>query len=154
MLISEFTRVTGLSRDTVRFYVKKGLLKPEPSASLSNRYRSFDAEQVDRALLIRQAQSLGFTLREISALSEEYERGGLSLARQAELMRERLAAVDAQAEKLQALRRYFERKIEWLEAGAKGAPPAFGADPCLSLLKLAPSEAPAPAPKRAGARSR
>jgi MerR family transcriptional regulator, copper efflux regulator len=28
MLISEFTRATGLSRDTVRFYVRRGLLAP------------------------------------------------------------------------------------------------------------------------------
>ena len=28
MLISEFARATGLSTDTVRFYVRRGLLKP------------------------------------------------------------------------------------------------------------------------------
>ncbi len=29
MLISEFARTSGLSRDTVRFYVRLGLLRPE-----------------------------------------------------------------------------------------------------------------------------
>jgi MerR family transcriptional regulator, copper efflux regulator len=28
MLISEFARAAGLSRDTVRFYVRRGLLAP------------------------------------------------------------------------------------------------------------------------------
>ncbi len=127
MLISEFARVTGLSRDTIRFYIKKGLLTPEVGRSGTNRYQSFDAEQVDRALLIREAQSLGFTLREISVLGAEYARGGMTLARQAQLMRERLAAVDEQAAKLERLRRYFTSKIEWLEQGAAGEPPSFSA---------------------------
>jgi DNA-binding transcriptional MerR regulator len=126
MLIAEFAKVTSLSRDTIRFYVKKGLLTPEVGRSGTNRYQSFDDEQVERALLIREAQALGFTLREIGALSEEYARG-MSLARQAQLMRERLAAIDEQAVRLKRLRRYFASKIDWLEQGAIGEPPAFSA---------------------------
>lgn len=125
MLIAEFSKATGLGRDTVRFYIKRGLLTPQVGVSGTNRYQSFDAQQVERALVIREAQSLGFTLREISALSDEYERVGMTLARKAELMRERLAEVDAQAAKLRRLRRYFAAKLEWLEAGAEGEPPAF-----------------------------
>lgn len=127
MLIAEFARATGLSRDTIRFYVRKGLLLPAVGRSGTNRYQDFDDEQVERALLIREAQALGFTLREISALSDEYARGDLTIARQAELMRERLAAVDEQAARLARLRRYFADKLAWLDAGATGAAPAFGA---------------------------
>ncbi|MBA4287228.1 MAG: MerR family transcriptional regulator [Xanthomonadaceae bacterium] len=125
MLIAEFARATGLSRDTIRFYVRKGLLLPAVGRSGTNRYQDFDDEQVERALLIREAQALGFTLREISALSDEYARGDLTMARQAELMRERLAAVDEQAARLARLRRYFADKLAWLDAGAIGAAPAF-----------------------------
>ncbi len=125
MLIAEFAKATGLGRDTVRFYIKRGLLTPQVGVSGTNRYQSFDAQQVERALVIREAQSLGFTLREIGALSDEYERVGMTLARKAELMRERLAEVDEQAAKLKRLRRYFAAKLEWLEGGAEGEPPAF-----------------------------
>jgi len=125
MLIAEFAKATGLGRDTVRFYIKRGLLTPQVGVSGTNRYQSFDAQQVERALVIREAQSLGFTLREIGTLSDEYERVGMTLARKAELMRERLAEVDEQAAKLKRLRRYFAAKLEWLEAGAEGEPPAF-----------------------------
>jgi MerR family transcriptional regulator, copper efflux regulator len=72
MLIAEFARATGLSRDTIRFYVKKGLLQ---SVIGTNRCQDFDAEQVDRALLIREKQALGFTLGKISVLSKESSRG-------------------------------------------------------------------------------
>jgi MerR family transcriptional regulator, copper efflux regulator len=124
MLIAEFARTTGLSRDTIRFYVKKRLLQPEIGRGGTNRYQYFDAEQVDRALLIREKQALGFTLREILALSDEFSRG-ISLRRQAEVMRERLAAVEQQAAKLARLRRYFVDKIAWLDGGASTTPPSF-----------------------------
>lgn len=125
MLIAEFARATGLSRDTIRFYVRKGLLLPVVGSRGTNRYQDFDAEQVDRALLIREAQALGFTLREIAALGAEYARGDMTPARQLQLMRERLAAVDEQAGKLARLRRYFAAKVEWLERGGVGDPPSF-----------------------------
>jgi DNA-binding transcriptional MerR regulator len=124
MRIAEFTQVTGLPRDTVRFYVKKGLLQPQVGLSGTNRYQDFDAEQVDRALLIREKQTLGFTLREIAVLSEEFSKG-VSLSRQAQVMRERLAVVGEQAAKLDRLRQYFEAKIIWLEGGAQSEPPSF-----------------------------
>ena len=121
MLIAEFARATGLSRETIRFYVKKRLLRPEIR---SNRYQDFDAEQVDRALLIREHQALGFTLREIAALSEEFSRG-ISVQRQAQVMRKRLAAIEQQTAKLQRLRRYSVAKIAWLDGGAISKPPSF-----------------------------
>lgn len=125
MLIAQFAKATGLSRDTIRFYVKLGLLQPEVGRTGTNRYQSFDAIQLDRALLVREAQALGWSLREIAALGEEYERGDLTDARKIELMRERLTALDQQANRLLAMRDYFQRKIAWLEAGSHGEPPAF-----------------------------
>lgn len=127
MLIAEFAKATGLSRDTVRFYVRKALLTPRVGRSGTNRYQDFDEEQVERALLIREAQALGFTLREIAALSAEYARGDLTIARQIVLMQERLAAVDEQAARLARLRQYFAAKLDWLNAGADGPAPSFSA---------------------------
>ena len=121
MLIAEFARATGLSRDTIRFYIKKRLLQPEIRL---NRYQDFDAEQVDRALLIREHQALGFTLREIATLSEEFSRG-ISLQRQAQVMRQRLAAIEEQTAKLRRLRRYSVAKIAWLDGGALSKRPSF-----------------------------
>jgi MerR family transcriptional regulator, copper efflux regulator len=121
MLIAEFAQVTGLSRDTIRFYVKKRLLQPEVRP---NRYQDFGPEQVDRALLIREHQALGFTLREIAALSKEFS-SGISLQRQAQVMRERLAAIEEQTAKLRRLRRYSVAKIAWLDGGAISKPPSF-----------------------------
>jgi DNA-binding transcriptional MerR regulator len=119
------SRATGLGRDTVRFYVKRGLLAPAVGSSPGNRYRVFDDVQVERARLIRTAQRLGFTLKQIGALAEEYEHGGVSRGDRAQLLRTHLAQVDAQAEQLSTLREYLVRKIGWLEGGENGSPPAL-----------------------------
>jgi len=125
LLISEFSEATGLSRDTIRFYVRKGLLRPAVPAGASNRYQRFGQDDVERAVMIRFGQSLGFTLREIVALDAEFVRGDLSIARQAALMRERVAAVDEQIDSLRSIRRYLTRKVAWLDAGARGKEPTF-----------------------------
>ena len=143
MLIAEFARTTGLSRDTIRFYVKKRLLVPVVGRGGTNRYQDFDGEQVERALLIREAQALGFSLREIGALSAEYGRG-MTRTRQADLMRQRLAAVDEQIARLARLRRYFVAKVSWLDRGSRGARPSF-----TQLVDAAPSR---PRRRRASAR--
>src|SRR5262245_43515391 len=92
MLISEFARATGLSRDTVRFYVRRGLLAPlAGNKGGSNPYQVFTNEHVQMARTIRMAQSLGFSLREIAALNVEYQAKRLTPSRGAEILSGQLA---------------------------------------------------------------
>jgi MerR family copper efflux transcriptional regulator len=64
MQVGEMANATGLSRDTLRFYEKRGLLHARRSA---NGYRDYPPEAVEWLRYIRIAQSLGFTLIEIEA---------------------------------------------------------------------------------------
>jgi DNA-binding transcriptional MerR regulator len=87
MLISEFARATGLSRDTIRFYVRRGLLMPfAGNKGGSNPYQVFTNEHVQMARTIRMAQSLGFSLREIAALNVEYQAKRITPSRGAEIL--------------------------------------------------------------------
>ena len=61
MRIGELATATGLSRDTLRFYEKRGLLRAQRG---SNGYRDYPAESVQWLGYLRLAQSLGFTLAE------------------------------------------------------------------------------------------
>jgi len=128
MLIKKFCEATGLPRDTVRFYVKRGLLKPTIGARSGNRYQHFDAAQVERARLIRAAQGLGFTLRQIAELAKDYEDGALLPDEKADVLRAQLAQIAARERDLRAMRHYLEAKLDWLESGEVGAPPAFGTE--------------------------
>lgn len=64
MQIGEMANATGLSRDTLRFYEKRGLLHARRS---TNGYRDYPPEAVEWLRYMRLAQSLGFTLLEIEA---------------------------------------------------------------------------------------
>ncbi len=128
MLISEFARAADLSIDTVRFYVRKGLLRPETGRKGgANPYQIFTPEHVEAARIIRMAQGLGFSLREIAALAEEYNMGGMTPARSLEVMRMQLVRLEEKAGQLNAMVGYVRAKIAWLEGGEQGPEPGFGA---------------------------
>jgi DNA-binding transcriptional MerR regulator len=126
MLISEFARAAGLTPDTVRFYIRRGLLKPLAGRKGgSNPYQVFTKEHVEVARMIRMAQSLGFSLREIAALNVEYEAKRLTPSRAAEILRWQLGRLAEKAAHVEAMMRYLRAKLAWLEAGGKGAEPNF-----------------------------
>jgi MerR family transcriptional regulator, copper efflux regulator len=126
MLISEFARATELSRDTVRFYVRRGLLKPlAGNKGGSNPYQVFTHEHVQTARAIRMAQSLGFSLREIAVLNVEYQAKRITPARGAEIMRAQLARLEEKAAHVGDMISYIHAKLAWLEAGGKGPEPNF-----------------------------
>ncbi len=125
MLMKEFCQATGLSKDTVRFYVSRGLLRPHVGPQQSNRYQVFDGTHVERARLIKSAQRLGFSLREIAGLAKAYEALGLTRERKAEALRAQLDALDDRAAEIRAVRGYLAAKLRWIERGETGAPPSM-----------------------------
>lgn len=131
MLISQFARTTGLSVDTVRFYVNKGLLKPERSAKGgANPYQVFTQDDVTAAQMIRLQQSLGYSLAEIRALGDEYRQGAGSAQRTAEILRSQIARLQQRRAELDAALAFLEAKVEWVEAGRPGASPQPGIYHC------------------------
>ncbi|WP_263377584.1 MerR family transcriptional regulator [Granulicella paludicola] len=126
MLISEFALKTGLSRETVRFYVRLGLLHPQTTLKGGrNPYQLFRPEDVATAELIRIGQALGLSLKEIAALMEKRRKGKLPLKGRIEMMRAQLARLNRKAVELDRLRAYVRAKIEWQEDGEKGPEPTL-----------------------------
>jgi len=131
MLISEFAAETGLSTDTVRFYVRKGLLSPETgNKGGSNPYQIFSPALVETARVIKLGQSLGFSLKEIASFGAEYRAGALTASRGADILRGQLGKLEEKAALLTGMIAYVRAKIAWLEAGGKGAEPTFGGSAC------------------------
>ncbi len=62
----ELAKQIGVNSATVRYYEKIGLL-PEPPRSNAG-YRIFSEESINRIRFIKQAQELGFSLKEIKEL--------------------------------------------------------------------------------------
>ena len=65
MLIGELAKKTGLSKDTIRFYEKMGLITAQERQAGSRIYKEFGEEAVYRLQLIQRGKVLGFTLSEI-----------------------------------------------------------------------------------------
>jgi len=63
MQIKELEERTGLSRDTVRFYERSGLITPP--RRLHNGYRHYDELTLAELKFIAVARDVGFTLTEI-----------------------------------------------------------------------------------------
>lgn len=137
MLISEFAKATGLPRDTVRYYERLGLLQPAAAKGASNGYRHYSAEDVERATLIKLGQALGFTLREIKDLAQAMASGSLSDARKVAVMQGKIEQIEARIAQMNAVKRYFKAKVQWLQQGQVGNPPTFRAAPSKSKADTA-----------------
>ena len=126
MLTSEFARAAGLSVDTVRFYVRRGLLAPE-TTSLGGRnpYHRFAEADVVTARFIRFTQSLGMSLDEIASINAERQNGGVTRERSLEIMKGQLAQLEAKLVEFGALADYLRAKIAWQDAGGQGAAPTL-----------------------------
>jgi MerR family copper efflux transcriptional regulator len=113
MHIGELALATGLSRDTLRFYEKRGLLRARRQA---NGYRDYPADAVQWLCYLRSEQALGFTLKEIEAgmpLLEAIEPGapaGSPALRDA--LQRKLADIDARIAALGILRTQLARELE------------------------------------------
>lgn len=123
MKIGAFAALTGLSRDTLRFYERQGLLRP--GVDTHNGYRDYRPEDRERVMMIRLGQRLGFSLSQIAALADAWEAGQLSAAAKQEELQSRLAQIDAQIAELQTMRRYVSEKLDWLASGEIGLPPSL-----------------------------
>ena len=64
--IGELARVAGVGVETVRFYERRGLI--ERPARPASGFRAYPRDVVSRLAFVREAQALGFTLREVRDL--------------------------------------------------------------------------------------
>ena len=67
MTISKVAKKAGVGVETVRFYERKGLVDQPPKPSFGG-FRVYPVETAERIRFIREAQELGFSLREIEEL--------------------------------------------------------------------------------------
>lgn len=67
LTISRTAVLAGVGVETIRFYERRGLIK-QPPRPRNGGYRFYDDAVVDRVRFIKQAQELGFSLREIKDL--------------------------------------------------------------------------------------
>jgi len=65
--------------------------------------------------MIRISQSLGMSLKEIAAFTEERRKGHLTRERRVEIMSAQLVSLEAKATELEVMISYVRAKIHWLK---------------------------------------
>ena len=113
MLIGEFARAVGTTRDTVRFYTRLGLLRAGERSAGQRSYATYAEDEVERFSFIEQCKALGFTLQEIGDALRERDEGSLTALRQQALLEEKLRSIE---ERIATLRLAEDRLRAKLEA--------------------------------------
>lgn len=73
MTVREIARQSGVSSGAIRYYSRIGLLRPKRNSR--NQYQQYQHSDVIVVRFIRQARSLGYTLKEISTIMQEARKG-------------------------------------------------------------------------------
>ncbi|MEU9792972.1 MerR family transcriptional regulator [Streptomyces sparsogenes] len=108
MRIGELAARAGMTKDTIRFYEKIGLVTGE---RLANGYRDFPPETVAWLQYVRTAQALGFSLAEIAEHGEELREAEDTAEALSALFEEKIRVVDARMTQLAALRAELEARV-------------------------------------------
>lgn len=74
--IGEVEKITGISKDRLRYYEEKGILNPQKSES--NSYREFSDEDIIQVLSIEHYRSMDLGMKEIKQIRQQGEIANLS----------------------------------------------------------------------------
>lgn len=109
MRIGQLAYAAGVPVDTVRYYERIGLLPPPPRTASG--YREYAVEDLDRLRFINNSKSLGFTLEETGDLLKAISEASGSRGPVCDLAKARLREIDAQLERLTAMRDSLHRAV-------------------------------------------
>jgi DNA-binding transcriptional MerR regulator len=98
----ELAQAAGISRDTLRYYEKKGVLA-RPRRSPGG-YREYPAQAIERVRLIQQAMKVGFTLEELARILKSRDQGGSPCREVRGLAETKLAEIEARLQEILSMR--------------------------------------------------
>ena len=112
MRIGEFAVAAGVSVDAVRFYERRGVLRPAPRTA--GGYRTFDRRDLDRVRLARQLQGLGLTVEEVVDALAAHDVGGATCASERWRLEQVEARIEARLAELRRTRRLIREALDRL----------------------------------------
>jgi DNA-binding transcriptional MerR regulator len=104
MLIGELSVKTGLSRDTIRFYEKQGLIQVSSKQRRNNNYKEYAAEVISRLQTIRRMKNFGFTLNEVAGLLDMIEVNEATCNNVSDLIAKKVDVLDTKIREMIVLR--------------------------------------------------
>lgn len=104
MRIGELSKRAGVSRDTVRYYERMGLLDKATQPHVTNTYKRYSTLSLQRIRLVIHAKELGFTLAEIRDVIHVWDSPTLDSAQKVACLQTKLKEVDEKSHALNTLR--------------------------------------------------
>ena len=101
MLIGELARAASVSAQAIRYYERRGLIRPV--GRTRSGYRQYDASAVAILQGIKAGQSLGFTLAEIKPIITSLGSIRAAAERKLRNLRERIAELSAHESRIRQL---------------------------------------------------
>ncbi len=114
MLIGELSKQTGLSKDTIRFYEKLGLISAISNDVSTKSYKRYSLDTIERLSTIVQGKGLGFTLNEIKQLLDEWGGGEISKRDLIEIIERKIEEVIKKKQQLESIETYLVNKLSKL----------------------------------------
>lgn len=111
MLIGEFSRRSGLSRDTVRHYQSLGMLITQQIPAGSRKYVDYPEENLARVETITLGKLLGMNLKEIANILEAYQNQTLDKSDLQEILHKKLKEINQHIQKLEISRDAILHKL-------------------------------------------
>lgn len=137
MLINELAHAARLSKDGIRHYEQMGLIASSPRRAGSRTYRDYDQSVLKTIEQIRQAQRLGFTLKEIRDLLKVYGSKDLSRQQTIDLLEARLVVIHERQNSLREVEQFIRDKLNLY----RNAPSENGDASSPDVNESAPAEA-------------
>jgi MerR family copper efflux transcriptional regulator len=110
MLIGELAQKTGLSKDTIRFYAKMGLIEAKARQAGTRTYMEFSLEMLERVVIITQGKSLGFTLNEIKHLIDTWGNISMPISEKLKVIDRKLDEITEKMRQLEEIKLYLTAK--------------------------------------------
>ncbi len=109
MIISEFSKITGISAYTLRYYEKKGLLRVNRDGVGR---RDYNVEDIEWVKFIKRLKDTGMILRDIKHYSDLRYQGDSSMGERMELLVQHRKSVVEEQRKWEEYLRNLDEKIE------------------------------------------
>ena len=104
MLISELSERSGLTKDTIRFYEKKGLILMDRNSRRENNYKEYSEQVLEKLSLIRLLKEMGFTLTEIDTFLERWKEQDATCKNLKFTLENKITFIQEQIQKLSELK--------------------------------------------------
>lgn len=114
LTVSELANRSGATPHAVRYYTRKGLLRPNKDPD--NGYHQYRVSEVTWLRFIRQAKGLGYTLNEIKSIMHDSDHEQSPCPRVREILQRRIVENRIKLEELMSLQTRMEQALlDWAE---------------------------------------